>query len=140
MKHVARVVLATVDPPGERFTAELEGGTQVWFDNLASPEAASPVQMLLGALGSCTAIDVIGILRKKRQHVTGYEVVLEGRRRDQHPRILTHIEMIHRLRGPDLSRAAIEDAIRLSDTKYCSVHAMLGAVAEITSRYEIVAD
>jgi len=140
MTHVARVVLATLDPPGERFAAELEGGTRILFDNVASPEAASPVQMLLGALGSCTAIDVIGILRKKRQRVTGYEVVLEGRRRQQHPRIFTHIEMVHRLRGRDLSPAAIEEAIRLSDTKYCTVHAMLEGVAEITSRYEIVGE
>ena len=140
MANVARVVLETVDPPGERFSAHLEGGTRLVFDDSASPEAASPVQTLLGALGACTGIDVIGILRKKRQQVSGYEVVVEGRRREEHPRIFTHIEMVHRLRGRDLSPAAIEEAIRLSDTKYCSVHAMLETVAEITSRYEIVAE
>jgi len=138
MAHHARVVLATVDPPGTRFHAELEGGTRVAFDDVASPEAASPVQMMLGALGSCAAIDVIGILRKKRQRVSSYEVEVVGRRRDEHPRIFTHIELIHRLRGRDLKPAAIEHAIRLSETTYCSVHAMLAEAAEITSRYEIL--
>ena len=134
--NVARVVLET----GERFAAHLEGGTVLHFDNVASPEAASPVQSLLGALGSCTGIDVIGILRKKRQQVTAYEIRIEAQRRDEYPRIFTHIEVIHRLRGVALDPAAITEAIRLSDTKYCSVHAMLEGVAKITSRFEILSD
>ena len=140
MKQVARVILEAVDPPGERFAASLVGDTLLRFDNQASPEAASPVQSLLGALGSCSGIDVIMILRKKRQRVTGYEVLVEGLRREEHPRIFTHIEVIHRLRGVDLDPAAIADAIRLSDTKYCTVHAMLEGAAEITSRFEILPD
>ena len=140
MANVARVVLETVAPPGERFSVHLDGGTVLQVDDRASPEAASPVQMMLGALGGCAGIDVLGILRKQRQNVTGYEVVVEGRRRDQHPRIFTHIHVVHRLRGCGLRPAAIEEAIRLSDTKYCSVHAMLEGVAEITSRYEIVGE
>ena len=140
MVTVARVVLETVDPPGERFAAHLHGDTLVRFDNQASHEAASPVQSLLGALGSCSGIDVIMILRKKRQRVTGYEVLVEGRRRDEHPRIFTHIEVVHRLRGIDLDPGAVAEAVRLSDTKYCSVHAMLEGVAEITSRFEILPD
>jgi len=138
--NVARVVLETVAAPGERFAAHLEGGTVVRFDNQASPEAASPVQSLLGALGSCTGIDVIGILRKKRQQVTAYEIRIEGQRRAEHPRTFTHIEMIHRLRGVGLDPAAIAEAIRLSDTKYCSVHGMLEGVAKISSRFEILSD
>lgn len=140
MVHVARVVLETVEPPGERFIAHLEGDHRMSFDNRSSPEAASPVQSLLGALGSCSGIDVLGILRKKRQTVTGYEVRVEGRRREEHPRIFTHIEVLHRLRGTQLDPAAIAEAIRLSDTKYCTVHAMLEGVAEITSRFEILSD
>ena len=64
-------------------------------------------------------------------------VAIEAQRRDEHPRIFTRIEIVHRLRGRDLSPAAIEDAIRLSDTKYCSVHGMLAGTAEIVSRFEI---
>jgi putative redox protein len=83
-------------------------------------------------------MDVIGILRKKRQDVTGYEVLLTGERRDEHPRAFTRIEIVHRVRGRNLSGAAIEEAMRLSDTKYCSVYATLAPSVELVTRYEIV--
>jgi putative redox protein len=107
-------------------------------DDVSSPAAASPVQMVLAALGGCSAIDVLQILRKKRQDVLGYEVLVHGERRAEHPRIFTTIEIVHRVRGRDLRPTAIADAIRLSDTTYCSVHAMLEGRAKITSRFEIV--
>ena len=138
MSYRASVVLETVEAPGERLSVRFESGATVPVDNTSSPEAASPVQMVLVALGGCTAIDVLQILRKKRQVVLGYEVVVEGRRRAEHPRIFTHIDMFHRLRGRNLNPAAIADAIRLSDTKYCSVHAMLEGKAKITSRFEVL--
>lgn len=134
------VALQTVEPPGERFAARLESGAVVPVDPKSSPAAANPVEMVLVALGGCTAADVISILRKKRQQVTGYEVEVVGDRRAEHPRIFTAIEVIHRVRGRDLSPAAIAEAIRLSDTTYCSVHAMLEATAKITSRFEILPD
>ena len=137
MAYRAAVVLETVEPPGERFRVRLESGAAVPVDPSSSPAAANPVELVLVALGGCSAIDVIGILRKKRQAVLGYEVVIEAERRTEHPRIFTRIELVHRVRGRDLSPAAIEEAIRLSDTKYCSVHAMLEGSATITSRFEI---
>lgn len=106
----------------------------------AGPEAEgpSPVQAVQAALGGCTAMDVISILRKKRQPVTGYEVeVVAERRMDQHPRILTRMEIIHRVRGRGVSPAAVAEAIQLSDTRYCAVHAMLEHAVAITSRFEI---
>ena len=115
-----------------------ESGARVPVDNTSTPEAASPVQMVLAALGGCSAIDVLQILRKKRQVVLGYEVVVEGERRAEHPRIFTRIDMLHRVRGRNLNPTAIADAIRLSDTKYCSVHAMLEGKAHITSRFEVI--
>ena len=84
-------------------------------------------------------MDVIGILRKKRQVVLGYEVVVTGERGSEHPRAFTRIEVVHRVRGRELSATAIEEAIRLSDTKYCSVHASLAPGVEIVSRFEIIA-
>jgi len=132
------VVLETVEAPGQRFSVRFESGAVVPVDDTSSPEAASPVQMVLVALGGCSAIDVLQILRKKRQVVLGYEVVVRGERRAEHPRIFTRIEILHRVRGRDLNPAAIADAIRLSDTKYCSVHAMLEGKAEITSRFEVL--
>jgi len=133
----ARVVLQTVEPHGERFAAHMDAGSVVAFDGHAGPEAASPVQILLAALGACAGIDVLSILRKKRKEVTGYEVVVQGERRQEHPRIFTRIEVVHRLRGRDLDPGAVEEAVRLSDTRYCTVHGMLGGTAEIVSRIEI---
>mgnify|MGYP001589075818 FL=1 len=84
-------------------------------------------------------MDVISILRKKRQQVTGYEVVVNAERRmNEHPKLYTKIEVVHRVRGRDISPVAVEEAVRLSDTKYCAVHAMLGPGVPIASRYEIV--
>ena len=134
----ARVVLDTVDAPGLRFVSRFESGAELPLAGTSGRDGASPVEAVLAALGGCTGMDVISILRKKRQAVTGYEVVVEGQRRAEHPRVFTRIEIVHRLRGPSLKAAAIEEAIRLSDTKYCSVHAMLAHGAEITSRYEIL--
>ena len=74
---------------------------------------------------------------KKRQRVTAYAVDVTGERRAEHPRSFTKIEVVHRLRGHDVSPAAVEEAIRLSDTKYCSVHFSLDPGIEMTSRYEI---
>jgi len=83
---------------------------------------------------------VISILRKKRQRVTGYDVLLSGERKPDYPRRYTRIEMVHRLRGFDLDRAAIEDAIRLSETKYCSVRSSLKDDLEVLHQIEIVAE
>lgn len=140
MPNQATVVLRSVAGDGLHFTGRVPGGGIIDLDGVTGAPHASPVEAVLVALGGCSGMDVIAILRKKRQVVLGYEVELRGERRAEHPRAFTRIEMVHRLRGRNLSAAAIEDAIRLSDTKYCSVHAMLAPGAEITSRYEIVVE
>ena len=83
-------------------------------------------------------MDVISILRKKRQEVTAYEVIVTGDRRPRAPRAFTRIEILHRVHGRNLKPVAIEEAIRLSDTKYCSVHASIDPAIRIESRYEII--
>jgi len=102
--------------------------------------AASPMELLLVALGGCSGADVVAILEKKRQRVTGYEIEVRGERRAEHPRIYTSIEVVHRVRGYAIDPKAVQHAIELSETKYCSVSAMLGASAQITMRYEIEND
>jgi putative redox protein len=92
------------------------------------------------ALGSCTAVDVISILQKKRQQVTEYRVEVRGTRRPEHPRSYTRMEVRHILRGHNLSERAVAQAIELSETKYCSVAATLRPTAEIISSYEIIED
>ncbi|HEX7330694.1 MAG TPA: OsmC family protein [Pyrinomonadaceae bacterium] len=100
--------------------------------------APSPVELLLVALGSCTATDVASILAKKRQHVTSYVVEVSGERRDEYPRKYTSMKVHHILTGRSLSPKAVTDAIELSDTKYCSVAATLRPTVEIQSSFEII--
>jgi putative redox protein len=129
--------LETVEGTGLRFAVRA-GEHAFLLDNGPEAEGPAPMQTVLAALGGCTAMDVISILRKKRQAVTGYEVEVVGERRtDQHPKVFTRIEIVHRVRGRGLSAAAVAEAIQLSDTKYCSVHAMLEATVAIRSRFEV---
>jgi putative redox protein len=83
-------------------------------------------------------MDVISMLRKKRLDITAYEVLVGGERRDEHPRIFTRIDVLHRLRGHDIPRQAVVDAVELSHHKYCTVSAQIGTTAEIVHRIEIV--
>ena len=124
---------------GEEFTATLPSGHSVSFDADRKHNAApGPMEMLLGALGACTSVDVVMILEKKRQKLTSLEIAISGERASEPPSVWTKIEMIYRLAG-DLEPKAVRDAIELSQFKYCSVAAMLRKTAEITYRFEIVA-
>lgn len=100
--------------------------------------AASPIELLLIALGACTATDVASILKKKRQHVTSYTIEVSGERRDDYPRRFTAMNVHHILTGKALSPKAVAQAIELSDTKYCSVAATLRPQVEIHSSFEII--
>ena len=102
--------------------------------------APNPVRLLMLALGACTGMDVISILRKKRLTVTGYSIGVSGQRRAEHPRTFTNLEVVHRVRGRDVTAAAVEEAVRLSATRYCTVTAQIGNSATITHRVEVVAD
>ncbi|HEX7531113.1 MAG TPA: OsmC family protein [Pyrinomonadaceae bacterium] len=100
--------------------------------------AATPMELLLIALGSCTGVDVISILKKKRQHVTGYRIEVSGERREDFPHRYTRLQVKHIVSGRGVSSEAVAHAIELSDTKYCSVAATLRGSAEIVTSYEIV--
>jgi putative redox protein len=100
--------------------------------------APSPVELLLVALGSCTATDVASILTKKRQHVSSYIVEVSGQRRDEYPRKFTSMKVHHIFTGRSISPRAVAHAIELSETKYCSVAATLRPGVEIQSSFEII--
>ena len=100
--------------------------------------APSPVELLLVALGACTAVDVAGILAKKRQQVTSYVVEVSGTRRDEHPRSYTSMNVHHILTGKSISPQAVAHAVELSETKYCSVAATLRPQVEIQTTFEII--
>ena len=114
------------------------GHAQVLETNSERASAATPMELLLVALGSCTAVDVITILRKKRERVTDYRVEVSGERRAEHPRAYTRMELRHIVRGHNVSEKAVASAIELSGTKYCSVAATLRPGVEIVTSYEIV--
>lgn len=96
-----------------------------------------PMEMLLTGLAGCTGMDVISILRKKRQQVTGYEVHVHGERAEDHPMVFTTITVEHIVVGHDISPEAVERAIELSHTRYCGAGAMLGKTAKLTHTYRI---
>lgn len=100
--------------------------------------APTPMELLLVALGSCTAVDVVSILHKKRQDVTDYRVEVRGDRREDHPRSFKRIEVHHIVTGRNISGQSVAQAIKLSEEKYCSVAATLRPTAEIVSSYEII--
>ena len=98
--------------------------------------APSPMELLLMALGGCTAMDVVTILTKKRVQFEDFRVEVEGKRRETHPKIYTHIKVRYYFKG-DIPQKAVEQAIRLSMEKYCSVSAMLKSVAKVEWEYQI---
>lgn len=97
-----------------------------------------PARLILVALGGCMGMDVISILRKKRQEVSGLEVHVRASRADEHPRVYTHIWVMFMVTGSQVDPAAVERAIELSMTKYCPTANLLKAVVPIETDYQIV--
>jgi len=115
-------------------------GLTVSLDTIAEEGGGtgfSPMELALVSLASCTAMDVISILKKKRQDVTGFEVRAHGLRTDDHPRIFTDITLEYVVRGHGVDPKAIERAIELSETKYCSMAGMLKKAANITTTFRV---
>jgi putative redox protein len=123
---------------GLAFTGVGGSGFTLRIDSPAGPEAASPMELVAIASGSCTAMDVIDILRKKKQDVIGFEVRVIGLRTEEHPRVFTEIDLEYVVTGRSIDPKAVERAIELSLTKYCSVNAMLAAAVKINHRYQII--
>jgi putative redox protein len=119
------------------FTGIGGSGFSLHFGGASGPGRASPMELVALASGACTAMDVIDILRKKRQHVTEFEVNVIGARAAEHPRKFTEIDLEYVVRGHNIDPKAVERAIELSLTKYCSVNATLKGSAKINSRYRI---
>src|SRR5579859_4496059 len=99
-----------------------------------------PMEMLLVGLGGCTGMDVISMLRKMHQHVSGYQIRLSGERANDHPKIFTSISVEHVVRGRELSADAVRRAVELSATRYCSAAAMLNRAAHVEETYRLIDD
>lgn len=123
---------------GLRFTARSGSGHEVVLDNKEGDAGPRPMEMVLLGQAGCTAMDVLSILAKKRQDVTAYEVSVDAEEHEGNPSYYTRLDIIHHVEGPAIDEAAVQRAIDLSATKYCSVAAMLAAgTVEIHHRYRI---
>jgi len=126
------------------FMAESESGHAMIMDG--SPDIGGrnmgprPMEMLLMGAGGCTSVDVVMILQKSRQQVSGCEVEISADRAEEHPRVFTRIHMHFLVRGRSLKAETVARAIQLSAEKYCSASIMLGQTAKMTHDFEIIED
>jgi putative redox protein len=132
-----KLCLTTVEGTGRQFVAQSGTGHAFVMDDADGHSGPKPIEFALLALGGCTAFDVISILRKKRQTVTGYEIELHADQNAEPPAYFTRVEIKHRLHGR-IDPEAVKAAIHLSETKYCSVGAMISKTAKIETTFEIL--
>lgn len=123
---------------GLNFTGTAASGFNVPMDTSVehggSGQGTSPMELVLVALGGCTAMDVISILQKKRQDVTAFEIVLHGDRATEHPKVYTEIVMEYIVTGHGVELEALERAVELSEGKYCSVNGMLKQSVKVITK------
>lgn len=123
---------------------QLEGTTAsgqiVKLDSTSESAAAlgpSPLELVLQALGGCTTMDIVSILQKMRRTITALTLDINAERREEYPRIFTHIHLLYKLVSPDVMDNELARAIKLSEEKYCSVSGMLRPTVKITTSYEL---
>ena len=121
---------------GLHFDAVTDRGTVAVADDPQPGSGPTPMQLLLVAVGTCTAIDVVDILRKMRQPLEGLSVEVVGEKTEEHPQRYTSIQVVFHLKG-DLNEAKVRRAIELSETKYCSVEATLRDGVRVGSGFVI---
>jgi putative redox protein len=127
---------------GMSFVAETGSGHLLAMDG--APDAGGrnlaprPMELVLAGTGGCSAFDVVMILKRGRQKISGCDVKLSAERSDNDPKVFTRIHMHFVLSGKDLKPEAVERAIKLSAEKYCSASIMLGKTAAITHDFEII--
>jgi putative redox protein len=129
--------------PGLRLVGEGGHGPAIVLDHVLPDEERQeggprPMELLLIGLAGCTSMDVISVLQKKRQPITGLEAKVSAERVEEHPKVYTTIHVEYVVKGKGVKPEAVERAIELSETKYCSAMAMLRQTAEITTSYRIV--
>ena len=131
-----KTATATLAGAGLRFLITTGSGHAVVVDDVAGDTGPRPAELLVVAQAGCTAMDVISILRKKRQSVTRYEVRVDGTQRaTDHPHVFERMDVLHVVEGPVLDVDAVRRAIELSATRYCTVTSNLSGVTEIHHRY-----
>jgi putative redox protein len=136
-------VRATLET-GMRFDVETGSGHHVILDaaehNGGQNSGPQPMEMLLVALAGCSGMDILTILRKKRQDITGYELRIHGMRAEEHPKVSLDITLEHIFSGYNIRPEAVERAIELTEERYCGASAMLGKTATIGHTFSIIED
>ncbi|MBZ5646840.1 MAG: OsmC family protein [Acidobacteriia bacterium] len=131
----------TLTQPGgsrRQFVVTTGSNHHLIIDDPNGATGPKPVELVAAGHAGCTAFDVINILRKKRQQVTAYEVRIEVDQAPTPPQVFTDVRIHHVITGLNVDPAAVEDAIRLSEEKYCSVGAMVKQTAHIHTDYQIL--
>src|SRR6516164_7548648 len=137
----AKVVLTKPLRAERQFIGETGSGHHLILDDAAGATGAKPIELVAVALAGCTAFDVVTMLRQKHhQKLTSYEVLVEADQAERPPQILTAIRLRHVLTGIGIEKTAVEQAVQLSEEKYCSVGAMLKATASFKTSIEIRED
>ena len=134
VKWVENLKFYATAPSGHSIA--LDGPPEAGGDN----SAVRPGELTLVALGGCTGIDVVSILKKMRVDFDSLEILVDGEPRSEHPKSWERIHTKYIFRGPGIDESKVKRAIELSEEKYCSVSAMLKAGATLTSDYEILSD
>jgi putative redox protein len=135
----AKVLLTQSLKAERQFVATTGSEHHLLLDDVAGGTGPKPIELVAVGLAGCTAFDVITILRQKyHQKVTSYEVRVEADQAERPPQVFTVVRIHHVVTGFEIDSAAIEEAIRLSEEKYCSVGAMVKQTATLETTYEIV--
>ena len=122
-----------VGKTGSGHTVVMDTSTEFGGENMAP----TPMELLLVALGGCTGMDVMSILRKMQVGCECMEINIKGERNDEHPRVFKKIELTYRVKGKGIPEDKVKRAVELSQEKYCPISAVLKTVADITYRVEI---
>ncbi len=133
----AELKLAAPAGAGRQFVATTGSGHHLLIDDAAGGTGPKPIELVAVAHAGCTAFDVVNILRKKRQALAGYEVRIDAEQRSEPPSVFTLVHIHHLVYG-DVDAKSVADAIHLSETKYCSVGAMVEKSARVETTFEVV--
>lgn len=135
----AQVELTQAFKQQRQFTGQTGSGHHLLLDDTAGGTGAKPIELVAVGLAGCTAFDVITVLRQKyHQKVTGYQVRVEADQAERPPQVFTAVRIHHIVTGIEIDEQALQEAIRLSEEKYCSVGAMVQKTASLHTTYEIV--
>jgi putative redox protein len=126
------------------FETQTESGHRGYLDSFPkegeTSKGPTPMELLLVAVAGCTGMDIVDLLRKKRLDIKGLEVQVTGTRAETYPMVYTELDVVYRVRGKNIPASAVEQSVKLSEEKYCSVGIMISKTAKINSRYEIIAE